>query len=300
MDGKILLFIRDYQLKRKMINCMMDLEVPFVECFEQDELNFKVKLFNVENRLYIYEFVAANDEEQFEQLKSMKSKGWKVLVIFPEYSIKYIDKCQEIKIDDLMVYPIEDMPLKNKIKTILKIPMMENDQVNAQEDQADQEDQKDDTIKEVIQLEVNRAERGQYALSFVMIDFASISVKIQKSYLPELKKILRETDLILSSDKDDIYILVCPFTPKNFLVEVENKIRYLFEEEQKQQHISMTTKIYVYGLTLGEDGHSFEEIYEKLIKRIGESKLLDQRITASKTYSPERLKAYRKMFEKFH
>jgi len=293
MDGKVLLFIRDYQLKRKIIKCIASLGVPFVECFEQKELTFKMQLFDVENRLYIHEFAEGDDDKQFENLKKIKNKGWKVIVIFPKYLIEYIDKSQEAKIDDLMVYPIEIAPLKNKIVTILSLPIIIDDLLDEVVDT-----KKVDSLKDIIQTEINRAERGKYALSFVMIDFGSVPVDIQNEYFLTLKKSLRETDIILNAVKKNTYILVCPFTPKNFLVEVENKIRYLFEEEKRQERISTMTKLYAYGLTLGEDGHTFNEIYKRLTNSIRDSKLLNQTIVQNLIYTSDKLNAY-KMSKRF-
>lgn len=293
MDGKVLLFIRDYQLKHKIISCIAGLGVPFVECFEQEELNFKMQLFDEENRLYIHEFVLGNDDQQFEHLKKIKEKGWKIIIIFPEYSIDYIDRSQEIKIDDLLVYPVDVLPLKNKITTILSLPSL-NDPTKDSHDHI-----KHKSLDEIIQLEINRAERGKYALSFVMIDFGNVPDSIQVKYFKNLKVLLRETDVILKAVEKNMYILVCPFTPKNFLVEVENKVRYLFEEEKKQERISPMTKLYAYGLTLGEDGRTFDEIYTRLSESIHDSKLLDQSIVQNLMYKPDKLKAYKSLFKRF-
>lgn len=293
MEGKVLLFIRDYQLKRKIINCVASLGVQFIECYEQEELSFKMQLFEEGNRLYIHEFLPGDDDKQFEGLKKIREKGWKVIVIFPKYLIEYIDKSQEAKVDDLMVYPVEIAPLKNKIVTILSLPMFDDDI------KVEEVEKKENGLEEIIKLEINRAERGKYALSFVMIDFGNVPQQIQKDYFIALKKSLRETDVILNTDDKNAYILVCPFTPKNFLVEVENKIRYLFEEEKKQERVSAMTKLYAYGLTLGEDGHTFKEIYKHLTDSIHDSKLLDQTIVQNLIYTRDKLKVYKSLFKRF-
>lgn len=295
MDGKILLFIRDYQLKRKIINCVASLRLPFVECFEQEELDFKMQLFNEVNKLYIHEFTGVDEDKEFEHLEKIKAKGWRIIVIFHKYSIEYIDRCQAIKVDDLMVEPIEEVPLKNKITTILSLAALEPE-IEEVEETVDVERI---SLKDVIQLEINRAERGKYALSFVMIDFGNVPGKIQNSYFKELKKLLRETDVILNAEEKNTYILVCPFTPKNFLVEVENKIRYLFEEEKHQGRVSSMTKLYAYGLTLGQDGLTFEDIYKRLTESIHDSKLLDQSIVQDLIKTPEKLKVYKSLFKRF-
>jgi len=294
MEVKVLLFIQDHQLKRKVINCIADLGVPFVECFEEEELSFKMQLFSDTNRLYIHEFIVEKEDEQFAQLKKIKEKGWKVIVIFPKYLIEYIDKSQLAKVDDLLVLPVEIASLKNKLVMLLSLPMKDG-MVNKQ---AVEEIQKDG-LHEVIQMEVNRAQRGKYDLSFVMIDIGNVPLDIQKDYLADLKKVLRETDVILKAKEKNTYILICPFTAKNYLVEVENKIRDLFNALKNKGRISSLSKLYAYGLTLGEDGEDYNQLHKRLTESMHDTKLLDQSFVQNLLYTPQKLKAFKDLFKRF-
>lgn len=289
MDGKVLIFIRDYQLKRQVINLVAQLGLSFIECNEMDELDFRIQLFVNVNKLFVYEFAEGiNEEKQFKKLADMKNKGWKTLVVFSKYHIPYIDKSQDNGVNDLVVHPVEIISIKNKILTLLSVPIEEKNE------EIDQEDS--DLMDETVKLEINRADRGKYALSFVLFEFLSVTISKQKSFIEDLKFKLRETDAIIPGRKKNTYLIMCPFTPKNFVVEVENKIRNQFEEQKSNGEIAPLSIVYAYGLTLGVDGDDFDELMDTLDKSLNELKKIDKTIKQNILYDPEKLKAYRNMY----
>jgi hypothetical protein len=289
MDGNVLIFIRDYQLKRQVINLVVKLGLSFIECNEMDELNFRMQLFTSDNKLFLYEFAEGlNEEKQFKKLEDMKTKGWKTLVIFSKYFIPYIDQSQKAGINDLIIHPIEIISVKNKLVTLLSVPIeVVEEPVNIENE---------DPIDEVIKQEINRAYRGNYSLSFVIFEFISVTKSKQKEFLKELKDKLRETDAIIHGHANNIYLILCPFTPKNFVVEVENKIRVLFDEKKNKAEIAPLSLLYVYGLTLGVDGEDFENLMTTLEKSLEDLKKVDQSIKQKMFYDPEKLRAYRNLY----
>lgn len=291
MDGKVLVFIRDYQLKRQVINLVVQLELSFVESNDMDELSFKSQLITTDNKVFVYEFAEGQDEEkQFQRLGSMKEKGWKILVIFSKYSIPYIDKSQNVGIHDLLIPPIEILSLKNKILTLLSVPF----EVTPKQKPVIEAI----PVEESVKLEINRAERGKYVLSFVLFELASVVHSKQKIFVDLLKERLRETDDVIRGREKNMFLVICPFTPKNYVVEIENKIRSLFEELKQNGEVAPLSKVYAYGLTLGEDADDFETLIERLEHNMHESKTFDQAIKNNILYDPEKLKAYRNMYRR--
>jgi hypothetical protein len=289
MDGKILLFIRDYQLKRQVINLVAQLGLVFIECNDFNELDFRINLIDADKKLFFYEFHEGIEEEkQFKKLSDMKIKGWKTLVVFSKYFIPYIDKSHKAGINDLCIHPVEIASIKNKILTLLSIPS---------EIQFEQEaDEVTIPVEETISRELNRATRGNYALSFVIFEFVSVVASKHGVFIEELKAKLRETDAIITGRIKDTYLIICPFTPKNFVVEVENKIRTLFEDKKSLGEIAPLSRVYAYGLTFGEDGDNFEELITLLESNLQELKKMDQTIKQSLFYNPEKLKVYRNIY----
>ena len=82
---------------------------------------------------------------------------------------------------------------------------------------------------EDLKREIKRAGRGKYPVSFVMGRiFGAEPEKIQDFYR-RLKSVLRDTDRIMNYDSRT-FVIVCPFTPKENLMQVENKIRGTCEQ----------------------------------------------------------------------
>ncbi len=288
MNGKILIFIRDYQIKRNIISILTHLQVQFMECFEEEELSFKLQLYTEGNRVFIYEFTGDVTDEEYTRLKSIKEKGWKILAIYPKYAIRYIDESQKIKIDDLMTHPVALDSLKRKIISLM----------NKMTPEAKENTVFPENLHDAVRIEINRATRGNYPLSFVMISPTEMTEEQKDIFSGMLKEHLRETDMIYTEDDAHTYMVLCPFTPKNSLVEVENKIRHVFEEIREPFKIARKDKIYVHGLTLDEDGQTYQEIYEKLLKGIHDSKLLDQEDIQDLFKDRSKLMAYRNLFKR--
>jgi hypothetical protein len=259
-----------------------------MECFEEEELSFKLQLYTEGNRVFIYEFTGDVADEEYARLKSIKEKGWKILAIYPKYAIRYIDESQKIKIDDLMTHPVALDSLKRKIISLM----------NKMTPEAKENTVFPENLHDAVRVEINRATRGNYPLSFVMISPTEMTDEQKDIFSGMLKEHLRETDMIYTEDDAHTYMVLCPFTPKNSLVEVENKIRHVFDEIREPFKIARKDKIYVHGLTLDEDGQTYHEIYEKLLKGIHDSKLLDQEDIQDLFKDRSKLMAYRNLFKR--
>lgn len=291
MDGKVLMNIADTQLKRQLMMIFVEINIQFIECYQDEDINFKIQMLPQGNRLYIHEYRASKetDTSQFAFLEEMKNKGFRVLVILPQYTIQLIDECQRIKVDDVFVLsegnPGMDLwknvgvRLKNKILMILTLPEVTTyETIPKEEKKTEAHLVIDPSIKGIkrIQTEITRAKRGNYPLSFVMIYQSLIPKKIEEFFMKELKKVLRVTDSVVEMESEIVHIILCPFTDKKDLVRVENKVRRSFEEIKLNSGLPAASKCYLYGLTFGVDGESFEEIYQKLEKSIQESKAMDE------------------------
>ena len=288
MNGKILLFVRDYQVKRNIISILSHLQVQFMECFEEEELSFKLQLYTEGNRIFIYEFTGNVTDEEYARVKSIKEKGWKVLAIYPKYAIRYIDESQRIQIDDLLTHPVASDSLRRKIISLInKLTPEVKEAISIP-----------DNLHDAVRIEINRATRGNYPLSFVMISPTEMTEEQKDIFSGLLKENLRETDMIYTEEDAHTYMVLCPFTPKNSIVEVENKVRSVFEEVREPFKLNRKDKIYVHGLTLEEDGQTYPEIYKKLLKGIHDSKLLDQENIQDLFKDRSKLVAYRNLFKR--
>ncbi len=288
MNGKILLLVRDFQIKRTLIQLFMEKHVHFMECFDEEELDFKLAFYTEGERIFVYEFTNDVTEVEYECIRKIKEKGWKVLAIYPKYSVEYIDASQKIQIDDMLTHPVDTAYVRRKVLAMM----------NQVSQGVDQHVIQPDTLQEAVRIEINRSMRGNYPLSFVMIALPAIQDEHKNAFSRKLKERLRETDILYTDQAHNAYIMLCPFTQKQQLVEVENKIRDVFEFLRGTFQMSHKGKIYIHGLTLSEDGQSYQEIYEKLLQGIHDSRLLDQREVQDILQDRTKFEAYRNMFKR--
>lgn len=307
MEGKILLYIRDFQSKRKIINAVSELRIPFIECYSEEEFGFKKQLIDEPNKVFVYEFSDIDMDKQFANIKNMKNEGWRIIAIFSQYKKNYINMCREAGIEDLIVYPVDISVFRKKLVTLFQMPTVER-QLPVQEGNEpelkliqrteNKEDEKQ--FMDMIRLEINRAKRGSYDLSFIMIDLGDISDNAKTVYLEQLNGVIRETDSVTETNFKNCYMVVCPFTPKNFLVEVENKVRNIYTSLQRQGSILPMNKVYLHGLTYGVDGDGFDVVYDALIDKINRSKEMDREIMKSGHIGNSKLKSYQNINKKSH
>ncbi len=286
MEGKVLLFIRDTQLRMNLLKSFTESQISFIEVQDMSELEFKMSLAMELNRLYVHEFSSVDEEGQFELLERMKKNNWKLLVIFPEYSVRYIDQAQGVAVDDLMAQPVHSNVLLKKVKTLLSLPV--------EESSVSVVDSQSKTVAAVVFEEINRADRGRYDLSFVMVSVTGLSAKERQVFLKDIKGLLRETDKVLIMEDLHNCLIVCPFTTKEFLVNVENKVRVAFDKVRMLFGITARIKLYLHGLTYPVDGENFDVIKERLLEGIRESKVFDQ------TIIPQSQKIMNKRIQEMH
>lgn len=287
MEGKVLIYVRDLQLGRWILSWASVNHVPFVECYRDMDLEYRANLIKENNKLFVYEFLDEDHEAQFLMLQKMSESGFKILVVFPEYRIQFIDEGMKVGVDDMLVHPIEMPILSSKLSKLLQLPV----------DEPEPEPEEVQTMDYMVTVEreIRRAKRGHYELSFVMFSFVSSADSHLEEFFDVMKSTLRETDILLHINAANRYLVVCPFTKKEYIVEVENKIRDVFHFMKQRGQFTSHSKVYVHGLTLGEDGMDFKELMEKMENGIEGSKSIDQLGSRNKprVYSnPKAFKAY--------
>lgn len=263
MNGKVLLNIYSLQVRNDVLNILVQHEYDFLEVFSEYELKFKYNLMKEKLDIYIHELDEGNYEESLEQIRQIDSRHIKVIVMIHEYSSRIIHDTLALKVRDIIVLPIERDHLTKKILSLAnvekavnympEIPPNKEVYINKQE----------------IESEINRAVRGEYSLSFVIIKYDGIEKEVCKVFGKKLATILRTTDRLVKYDENKLLAL-CPFTSKVFLVEVENKIRQAYSSLSKNKENSM----YLYGVTFPVDGKDADMLLKKLLDGLHDSAIV--------------------------
>lgn len=252
-------------VKKDIINILVQNGYDFLEIAGENELRFKYNLIKNQMDLYIHELDENHYQASIEQIKSLDLENVYCIVMIHKYSSQVIDDALTMKVDDIVVLPIERDILQKKIRTrmvkheVTSMPLM------PAEPPQDVEALVDDAR---IEDEMNRAIRGKYPLSFVMIEYDHMGSEVYKVFKKELRKLLRATDMILRYDANKLLIL-CPFTPKSHLVEVESKVR---EAHTKLSTVTVTPSvIFLYGVTFPDDGEEQKSLLEHMSNGLHDS-----------------------------
>lgn len=267
MNGKVLLNVYSIGVKKDLLNILVENGYDFMEVNNPNELSFKYNLIKDTMDLYVHELDENNYQASLNQIKKIEVENVRCIVLIHEYSSKVIDDALGLKVNDIVVLPIEKDNLQKKIlSTVSKAGAQAEHQAYMPSTPPPREEIKVDAKR--IEDEINRAVRGDYPLSFVMIEYDRMGIEVFKVFRRELRKLLRTTDMVMKYDKKQL-LLLCPFTPKSHLVEVENKVRLA---HKKLSDVTVTpTRIYLYGVTFPDDGEASDALLRTMSDGIHDS-----------------------------
>lgn len=167
---------------------------------------------------------------------------------------------------DVVVKPVNYEQLKDRIDRIISPDQMAKEAKSIL-----------DYYKQ-IQMEVKRAQRGNYEVSIVLagifqrMDFKSVYkessktqvIDLEKKYPEELQKVMRETDAIISLSPSE-YLFVLPFTGSDGVSIIQEKLIGVFIHTVEPEEIDNLLMI-IGSATYPEDG----DTADLLISRIEE------------------------------
>jgi len=102
---------------------------------------------------------------------------------------------------------------------------------------------------------------------------------------------MRETDKIANHDYRT-FIIVCPFTVKKYLLEVEKKVRETYEKMFQGKG-----KLYMYSVTYPDDGDTLEKLIDTMEKGVHDSIVISGMKQPLNTLSREKLEEFKNMLK---
>ncbi len=298
MTDKILIFIKDRFIKGTVLKYLYEKNLEFMEVLDENDLYLKLDIFKEVILFFIIQINQETYIEQYEMMKKLK-KGtgilsFPVMAIIPDGSVEYVGGAKKAGIEDVILIPekrelfgeffitrfnnfLKKLPSKQKHPDLDELRRNILSTLSSNDD---------------LKREIKRAGRGKYSVSFVMGRIAGIHIGMIQDFYEKLRKDLRDTDKIINYDYRT-FIVTCPFTVKEYLVEVENKIREAFEVMFRGY--SQRKKLDMYGVTYPEDGKSLEKLIEILEKGVHDSIVISSIHEPLNTLSKERLEEYKKM-----
>ena len=273
MAGKVLVNVYSIQVKNDLLSIFVRNAYDVLEVQSEHDLVFKYNLVQDDLVMYIQEFDEKNHDIALAQLRRIDRERIRCVLLIHHYTSKIIDEALALNVRDVIVLPIEKERLEKKI--LPPVYQVRNNQAMPKEPplQGVPEEsvpEKHVFDEEPLRDEIIRADRGKYPLSLVLVHYSDVDDDCFTLFHDELRRQLRTTDRIVKYD-DHRVLLICPFTPKNNLVEVENKVREAFSTVRFKGYTE--GNMFLYGVSYPLDGKVTGDLLRKLKDGIHDSKV---------------------------
>lgn len=238
MSGKVLLNVYSIQVKNDLLSIFVENGYEVFETMNENDLLFKHHLIRDSLEIYVHELNESNYEASLNQLKRIDREKVRCIVMIHKYNSHILDDALALKVKDVIVLPMDRKNLTSKLivptQPVKRTTLMpkEPPETVPKEDPPKIIEDDEPIVFEFeeafdhgsLEMELNRSTRGKYPLSLVMVSYSGMTNKGFQLFEEGLRHLLRTTDAILRYDKGHV-LLLCPFTTKENLVEVKNKVR---------------------------------------------------------------------------
>jgi len=297
MADKVLISVKDLFIKSIILKHLYKRGFEIVEVVDEIDLFLKLDIFRESILYYIVQISANTYGEQYDQIKRIRQENYfkslPVMAIIPENSKEYIKGAKEAEVNDVFLMPAKRELLKDYLVERLssftaKIPSKDSvEYINKVRENLLSGFNSNNDLKN----ELKRASRGKHPVSFIMCRLSGIHIGLVQEFYDKLALEMRETDRIANHDYR-CFIIVCPFTMKKYLIEIEKKVRGIFE-----RMFQGSGKLYMYSVTYPDDGESLEKLLDIMEKGVHDSIVISGMRQPLNTLSKEKLEEFKNMLK---
>lgn len=287
MEKKVLINIVSINTKVVVLSSLVSMAIDFVETYNEDDLKFKCNLLKNEIAVYIHELNYNEYNKDFLMIKALNTKNIKVIIFIDQYNAQVIDDAMKAGVYDILTLPLKEKIFTNKIKSLFAYNDTKNLKTNSKI-------KIDDKINNstLVHKEILRADRGNYSVSIIVVELVNMQKSEIDKYCEDLEIKLRTTDIISRCHKNRL-LLLCPFTKKEDIVQVENKVRTIFKEHYKRT--KNKSGLFIYGVSYPEDSNNLDLLFKRLEDGIHNSMIIGNMSGTFNEISRDKIENYRKM-----
>ena len=295
MDKNILLNVKNRFIKNTLLKSIAKAEIGVLEIIDQDDMKIKLGAYGKSIVLVVIEII---DDKMYD-LEDTLSHFKAIYPSVPVVAIVYKD-----------TYEIVNFAMKLGVKDILFLTKnvetytdaIQNkmayyyDIINKQQKETFLSEMihENISIKESLNLELRRAVRGGYSISFILAYLTGYGPETIKSIIDSSKRFIRDTDKLFSMDEDTL-IAAFPFVGKSYVPLLEGKFREAF----KAQKMGIHKKFCLYGATFPDDGDTLEKLLDRLEKGINNSMVINNVHIPLNTLSLSDIEDYKKKIKQY-
>jgi DNA-binding NarL/FixJ family response regulator len=263
------LYVKSRFIKNILLKSVVKAQIGVIDIIDPDDMTIKLDAYGDSIVLAVIEITDDNKASVYEVVNRIKD----VYPSVPVVAIVYKD-----------TYEIVNFAIRLGVKDILfltknvetYVEAIQNKMANYYDIIKKQEKDtflseminEDINIRESLNLELKRAIRGNYSISFILAYLSGHEPEVVQSIINTSKRFIRDTDKLLLMD-EDTFIAVFPFVEKANVPLLEEKFREAFKKESKR--VGIHKKFCLYGATFPDDGDSLEQLLDRLEKGINNS-----------------------------
>lgn len=263
------MYVKSRFIKNILLKSVVKAQIGVIDIIDPDDMTIKLDAYGDSIVLAVIEITDDNKASVYEVVNRIKD----VYPSVPVVAIVYKD-----------TYEIVNFAIRLGVKDILfltknvetYVEAIQNKMANYYDIIKKQEKDtflseminEDINIRESLNLELKRAIRGNYSISFILAYLSGHEPEVVQSIINTSKRFIRDTDKLLLMD-EDTFIAVFPFVEKANVPLLEEKFREAFKKESKR--VGIHKKFCLYGATFPDDGDSLEQLLDRLEKGINNS-----------------------------
>lgn len=302
MKEKVLIYSDNKLIKTLLFRLLIDAGLDVVDAWNLEDVRLKMDLFDEQFILFICEVTEDNRLGLYRYIREMLDdpKRTKVssLALIPNDSAEMVGGAQKAGVNDLLLLPQKKETLRSVLQEKLKHVYMGLKSKNLTANTTSSIDENggpeafdDAAARENLMRELKLANRGGHTVSLLMVRTQGLSPWQVEKLEKNLQDSLRDTDLVLRYDIRT-FVIVCPFTQKTFLVEVERKIHATYENLFGSY--TMERRFFMFGANFPDDERDLEKLLTLMENGIHDSILINSIKGPLKTLSKVEIDDIRK------
>lgn len=301
MDKNVLVYVKSRFIKNILLKSIVKAQIGVIDIIDPDDMAIKLDAYGASIVLVVIEITDDNKitvNEVANRIKDVYSSVPVVAIVYKD-TYEIVNFAIKLGVKDILF-------LTKNVETYVELIQnkMANyyDIINSQKKEAFLFGRvhENHDIKESLNLELKRAKRGKYSISFILAYLSGHDPEVVQSIINTSKRFIRDTDKLILMD-EDTFIVVFPFVEKANVPLLEEKFREAFKNESKK--VGIHKKFCLYGATFPDDGDTLEKLLDRLEKGINNSMVINsvQIPLSSLTVSDieeykKKIKQYKKFF----
>lgn len=298
MNHNAIVEVESLYLKKNLIKAVSNIGLAFVDVFDLDDMEIKLQTLGELTSLGILEVYNENLVKIKASMKLFRQYCPKVPVIALVYkeTADIVSVVLQLGIEDILLLPQNQNLYSKSIQDKLnKYRIVEPEKEVAAVNRKIIHENAD--LSKELQLELKRAERGDYSFSLVLAHLVGGSnFELFREFINSLEPITRDTDRIFIMD-DNTFLSTFPFSSKEHILIIEEKIREAFKTYLPK--IGLHKKLSLYSATYPNDGNILEELLSRLEKGINNSIVINSVHTPLSSLSKSEIENYKKMIKQY-